>query len=217
MKIVEQPDLLSILNQKLQEPLPSKEALEMMFPRIKSMPETLPSDAKMSAVMILLFHKNEEWHFLTIRRTEDGNAHSGQISFPGGRQEPSDKDLLETALRETFEEIGIAQKQIKTIGGLSPVYIPVSNYQVFPYIGFVEEMSEFTLSLNEVKEVIEIPLSVILSPQSKVLTEITTNVQPNFKRKVNAYKLPDETIIWGATAIIIAELELILKNQTNSE
>lgn len=217
MKIVEQPDLLSILNQKLQEPLPSKEALEMMFPRIKSMPEKLPSDAKMSAVMILLFHKNEEWHFLTIRRTEDGHAHSGQISFPGGRQEPSDKDLLETALRETFEEIGIEQNRIKPIGALSPVYIPVSNYQVFPYLGFVEELNEFTLSIDEVKEVIEIPLSIILAPQSKVLAEISTSLEPNFKIKVNAYKLPDETIIWGATAIIIAELELILKNQTNSE
>jgi 8-oxo-dGTP pyrophosphatase MutT (NUDIX family) len=212
MKIVDQPDLLSILKQKLQEPLPNKEALEMMFPRIKAMPESIPNDAKLSAVMILLFHKNEEWHFLTIRRTEDGHAHSGQIGFPGGRQEPGDTDLMETALRETYEEIGIEQHQIKTIGSLSPVYIPISNYQVFPYIGFVEEMNHYKLSIEEVKEVIEIPLSTILRAQSKVQAEISTNIEPPIKRTVNAYKLPDETIIWGATAIMIAELELILSS-----
>lgn len=212
MKISDQPNLLSILKQKLQEPLPSKEALEMMFPRIKEMPESIPDDAKLSAVMILLFHKNEEWHFLTIRRAEDGHAHSGQIGFPGGRQEPGDTDLMETALRETFEEIGIKQQQINTIGSLSPVYIPVSNYQVFPYLGFVEEMNPYTISIKEVKEVVEIPLSTILRPQSKVQAEISTNIEPHVQRTVNAYKLLDGTIIWGATAIMIAELELLLSN-----
>jgi 8-oxo-dGTP pyrophosphatase MutT (NUDIX family) len=212
MKISDQPNLLSILKQKLQEPLPSKEALEMMFPRIKEMPESIPDDAKLSAVMILLFHKNEEWHFLTIRRAEDGHAHSGQIGFPGGRQEPGDTDLMETALRETFEEIGIKQQQINTIGSLSPVYIPVSNYQVFPYLGFVEEMNPYTLSIKEVKEVVEIPLSTILRAQSKVQAEISTNIEPHVQRTVNAYKLLDGTIIWGATAIMIAELELLLSN-----
>jgi hypothetical protein len=92
------------------------------------------------------------------------------------------------------------------------VYIPISNYQVFPYIGFVEEMNHYKLSIEEVKEVIEIPLSTILRAQSKVQAEISTNIEPPIKRTVNAYKLPDETIIWGATAIMIAELELILSS-----
>jgi 8-oxo-dGTP pyrophosphatase MutT (NUDIX family) len=211
MKFADCPNLIEQLNKRLQEPLPSKDALAMMFPNIKTMPENLNIEPRLSAVMLLLFVKNYNWHVLAIRRTEDGHAHSGQIGFPGGRYEDEDKDLLITALRETYEEVGLHQQHIKTIGALSPVYISVSNFRVFPYVGFIEHTAEWNINTDEVSAVIEIPLSELLSPEAKVQTEVVSPALPNIKRKVNAYRLLDNTIIWGATAIIIAELELLLK------
>lgn len=214
MKLKSFPNLLELLSTQLKLPLPSKEAIKMMFPNIKALPESLPENVKMSAVMVLLYVKNNEWHLLTIRRTADGNAHSGQISFPGGRYENEDADYLATALRETYEEIGIEPEKITPLGALSPVYIVVSNYHVHPFIGYWDGTSEFNISQSEVQEVLEIPLSSLFSAQAKIVTEIETPIQPNFKRKVNAYQIEDNITIWGATAIIIAELELLLR-QTN--
>lgn len=211
MKVHEYPNLLEVLSTRLQEPLPSKEALAMMFPNIKSMPEHLPDNVRLSAVLLPLFIKNEEWHILVIRRTEDGHAHSGQISFPGGRHEPEDLNLQTTALREAQEEVGISPDKIKTIGALSPVYIVVSNFRVFPYIAYLESPDTWHISPNEVQSVIEIPLSELFDPKAKVQTEVVSPAFPDIRRTVNAYQLQDETIIWGATAIILAELELILK------
>lgn len=214
MKVKSFPNLLELLSTQLKLPLPSKEAIKMMFPNIKALPESLPDNVRMSAVMVLLYIKNNEWHLLTIRRTTDGNAHSGQISFPGGRYENEDEDYLATALRETYEEIGIEPEKITPLGALSPVYIVVSNYHVHPFVGYWDASGQFNISPNEVQEVLEIPLSNLFSSQAKVQTEIETPTQPNFKRKVNAYQIEDNITIWGATAIIIAELELLLR-QTN--
>ena len=119
MKLSDKPLLLDDLRTKLMGSLPNKEAMAMMFPNATSIATETPDDAKLSAVMILLFHKNEEWHIIAIRRTEDGHAHSGQISFPGGKKEQDDESLLITALRETYEEIGIVQNNIEYIGSLS--------------------------------------------------------------------------------------------------
>ena len=211
MKLSDRPLLLEELKSKLKGNLPNKEAMAMMFPNLASMPIIVPDDAKPSAVMILLFHKNEEWHIIAIRRTEDGHAHSGQISFPGGKKEQADENLLITALRETYEEIGIRQENIEYIGSLSSVYISVSNFNVYPYIGFLKNINELNISTDEVQEVLEIKLSELLSPHAKITTEVKSPIQPKLTRVVNAYKPREDVIIWGATALMIAELELILR------
>jgi len=215
MNIHDYPLLLEELKNKMEQPLPSKEALKMMFPNIKGLPESLPENVRLSAVMVLLYIKDEQWHLLTIRRTMDGNAHSGQISFPGGRYESQDADFLATALRETFEEVGIEPDKITPLGALSPVYIVVSNYNVYPFLGYWDASSPLIISTNEVHEVLEIPLSTLFSEETKKQAEVVTPIQPNIKRKVNAYHLEDNIIIWGATAIIIAELELLLRQSNH--
>jgi 8-oxo-dGTP pyrophosphatase MutT (NUDIX family) len=211
MKVADFPELITQLQEKLKEPLPSKEALDMIFPNRASTTNPPPDNTKLSAVMLLLYQKNDEWHILAIRRTENGNAHSGQIGFPGGRNEPNDENLLHTALRETYEEIGIKNNDITIVGDLSPVYIAVSNYNVFPYIGFIHSIQNFNISEQEVQEVLEIRLSDLLAPTAKIKTEVISPIEPKQKRIVNAYRLPNDSIIWGATAIMIAELELLIK------
>lgn len=204
------PDLLQLISERINGPLPAKEALKMMFPNIKAMPEKLPETVRLSAVMLLLYREEETWHLLAIRRTEDGHAHSGQIGFPGGRKEESDESMLQTALRETYEEIGIAADQIQVLGALSPVYVVVSNFNVFPFVGYLPDSVSFRLSPNEVQAVLKIPLNELFAQETKVLTEVVSPAFPEIRRKVNAYKVMDEVIIWGASAIMIAELELLL-------
>lgn len=204
------PELIDNLVQKLKEPLPAKKALAMMFPHIKAMPKETPSNAKPSAVMVLLFQKNAAWHVLAIRRTEDGHAHSGQISFPGGKHESEDESMLHTALRETYEEVGIDATQIKILGALSPVYIVVSNFNVFPYVGYIESTEAININPQEVHSILEIPLKELFHETAKIKTEVVSPAYPDIKRIVNAYQVQEGAIIWGATAIMLAELELIL-------
>lgn len=205
------PEIIERLKIRLQSKLPGNEAHAVMFPGIKDMPEKLPTDVKLSAVMALFFLKNNEWQLVTIKRTEDGRAHSGQIGFPGGRKEFTDADTQETALRETYEEIGIPADQIQLIGALSPLYIVVSNFQVFPYVGVLKSSGQYTISANEVNRVLEIPLSDLFSEKAKVAVEVSSPAFPDIVRKVNAYQLQDGTVIWGATAMMIAELEILWK------
>jgi 8-oxo-dGTP pyrophosphatase MutT (NUDIX family) len=211
MNNVQQQGLTGYLLDRLKKDLPAKEALAMMFPNIKAMPEHIPDTVRLSAVMLLLFVKNGEWYLLAIRRTEDGHAHSGQIGFPGGRYEEEDQNLQTTALRETFEEIGIPAESITVLGAMSPVYVVVSNFNVFPYVGFIEAPTDFNISPNEVQAVLEIRLSDLFSGAAKTQTEVVSPAFPEIRRKVNAYKVQDNVIIWGATAIMMAELELLLR------
>lgn len=174
------------------------------------MPSQIPDNARMSAVLCLLFPVAGELNVLLMKRREDNTAHSGQVSFPGGRKDPDDKDLLATALREAYEEVGIAPGDVDVLGPLTPLYIPVSNYRVFPFVGYVPHKPEYRLSHAEVSYTIETPLSCLLQPARKVVTDVISPAMPGIIRNVNAYKLKDGTIIWGATAMMISELEQVL-------
>lgn len=198
------------LNQRLQEPLPGLEAQNRMAARVREMPDMIPGDAKQSAVLALLFPKDSELNLLLIKRVEDGRAHGGQIAFPGGRREFTDADNEATALRETFEEVGIPADKIEILGALTPLYIPVSYSQVQPYVGFAKEQPEYVLSLNEVQYVIEVPLKAFFAPEKKVTTDIIPAAFPDITIRAKAYQWTAEHLVWGATAMIIAELEALI-------
>jgi len=210
MNSPQQYRLADRLRRRLQEPLPGAEAHARMFPAIKDMPRVVPGNAMPSAVMVLLFEKETGWHLLAIRRTEDGGAHSGQVSFPGGRYEQTDENLQQTALRETNEEVGIASDSIEILGALSPLYIVVSNFMVYPFVGLLKAEANYQLSENEVSKVLEISLKELFAGEALVQTDVTSPAVPGVIRKVNAFRLPDSTIIWGATAMMIAELQIVL-------
>ena len=198
------------LRERLQQPLPGLKAQERMIGRVLQMPLVVPEDARASAVLIVLFPKDGELYILLMKRTEDGRAHSGQISFPGGKQETFDADLRATALREANEEVGIMSNEVDIIGGLTPLYIPVSNFQVYPFIAYTDKRPQYLLSANEVERIIEVPLQWFLEEGNKTEERVTSPVDKSFVRKVHAYKLEDGSIVWGATAMILSELEVML-------
>ena len=204
-------DKIEWLKERLLKPLPGIAAQEIMGARVKEMPLIIPGDARPSAVLSLLFLHNDILHTLLIKRTDDGRAHSGQISFPGGRYEPSDADLKATALREANEEVGIISDEVEMLGALTPLYIPVSNFVVNPFIGYSLKQPFYTPSSNEVARIIEVPLEELLHPERKTKVEVTSPVDKTFRRTVPAYKLNDGTIIWGATAMILSELQVLFE------
>ncbi len=171
--------------------------------------EILTKDPKFAAVNIVLYLKNNEWYFpLMVRSTNQRDRHSGQISLPGGKKEVYDPNFEATAKRETAEEMGIAEHYIRIIREMSPIYIPPSNFYVRPFISYTKKNPEFILQATEAAELIEFPVSSILSlsdrPEMMVLPSSKGIEVPviNF----NGY------IIWGATSMILSEFSTLMKN-----
>jgi len=170
--------------------------------------EVLSKNPKFAAVNIILYLKNDEWHFPLIQRTiNEHDRHSGQISLPGGKREEMDRDFAETAVRETSEEIGIDKHYVRIIREMSPIYIPPSNFYVYTYISYTKKNPLFILQHSEAVEVIEFPITSFLNlpdePEIMALPSAGGNEVPviNF----NGY------IIWGATAMILSEFSQLLK------
>ncbi len=199
------------LSQALSQTLPGKVAQEIMTGRVLPMPDPVPEDARPSGVLILLFPKDEILHMLFIRRTEDGRAHGGQISFPGGKQEVNDANLRATALREAHEEAGVVSGDVTILGALTPLYIPVSNFIVYPFVGYSDQVPFYNISEHEVAEILELPVEWLLEDARKVTTTVRPSSRPDMQLTVPAYLLTDGSFIWGATAMILSELEVIWK------
>ena len=124
----------------------------------------------------MLFKKESIWHCCLIKRAENQGAHSGQFAFPGGRVDEGDVSLLHTAIRETREEIGVHLKEEQIIGALTPLYIPVSNYMVHPYIAFCDAPTNYELQIDEVAFVKELELTHLLNPVNKTKKSILLNL-----------------------------------------
>lgn len=158
---------------------------------------------KECGVLILFYERNEDIYTVFMKRTSYDGVHSSQVSFPGGKYENSDHSLIETAFREANEEIGIDLKSVKLIGELSDLYIPPSNFNVLPVMAWTENVPVFKIDKNEVERLIEVPLSTLINPDSIKNKHIKTR----FGERVGVpcYFIENE-IIWGATAMIISEL-----------
>ena len=194
----------------LKRPLPGKKAQFIMAPGYRpdyELAEVMKFNPRIGGVLLLLDPSGDEMKVvLTLRKQYDG-THSGQMSFPGGRQEPTDADLTQTALRETSEEIGIDPNHIRIIGHLSELYIPPSNFLVYPSVGVMKEEATFKKQDDEVEEIVEIPLSFFLDKNNRVTTKI--KVMGNSTVDVPAY-VYDRYTIWGATAIMMSEFVYLL-------
>ena len=155
---------------------------------------------------MLIYPIRKILHFCLIRRASKNTIHSNQIAFPGGEKYKSDKNYWDTALREMNEEIGVKEDQVIYITKLSKVFIPVSNFIIFPYMARINKRPSFLINQNEVDYLIEVKLSKLLSKRSIVTSKI-------INRKVPIFDFDGEQV-WGATAMILAEardLILLLK------
>lgn len=203
---------ISLLKKRLTEPLPGLEAQVKMASKSRFIPEQVPDTARASAVLGLLFPKEKELNILLIKRVEDGKVHGGQISFPGGRRDPEDKDLQQTALRETWEEVGIPSGNIEIVGKLSPLYISVSNSHVHPYIGFMDQAGDYAISKDEVQYTIEAPIERLFHESIKTRKKIRPSAYPELVIDTPVYQWDEDITIWGATAMILSELEQVIRS-----
>jgi len=202
-------NLFSHLKSRLSETLPGLEAQLKMAPSIRTNLMNSFDQSKLprqSAVLILLYPFENEIYTVFMKRSNDGTVHSGQISLPGGQVEPEDNSLIETALREAEEEMGIKAKDVNVLGQISPLMIPVSNFTVQPVVCCLDYRPTFVPNPSEVQEIIELRLSHLLNPQN-CATEILSRHQVQITAP---YYDAHGHHIWGATAMIMSEfLEII--------
>ncbi len=163
---------------------------------------------KKAAVMMLVYPKNSKTHLVLIQRNSYPGVHSSQIAFPGGKVEQEDASLSDTALRETKEEIGIFPHQIEVVRAFSQVYIPPSNFMVYPFFGYSRKELSFSPDPEEVAGIIEFPLDDFLDESNVVQKQMTTSYSKSIA--VPSFKIK-EHYVWGATAMMLSELKETLK------
>lgn len=195
------------LFKRLSAPLPGESAQRLMSPGGRIAYPGKWGVPRQSAVLSLFLpgHDNR-WHLVLIKRPDYNGVHSGQIAFPGGRQEPDDPSLMHTALREAAEEIGL-HMPVNVLGRLSDIYIPASNYLVAPFVAISEKRQNWIPYAKEVQQVLEMPIDELLDESKVASGHFITGFK---KEVVSPYFALQEYRIWGATAMMMSELKCIL-------
>lgn len=160
------------------------------------------SDQVPAAVLVPLFVPDEtsEAHVVLTRRRADLRRHAGEISFPGGRRDPEDASLVETALREAEEEIGLARTHVSLLGELPTTSTFATNYVIHPFVGTIPAGLAWQLSAREVDAVLELPVEALRSGRTRTRME-----RRGVSFETDAYVVEDH-LIWGATARILESL-----------
>jgi 8-oxo-dGTP pyrophosphatase MutT (NUDIX family) len=152
--------------------------------------------------LLLLYPHNDTLYLPLTVRTAALRNHSGEVSLPGGRYDETDGELSQTALREAWEELGIPPADVTLWTPLTPVWIPVSNFQITPYVGWSDQRPDFASAPAEVAELIEVPLELLRQP-----TTIRSEIR---ELRGNPMYIPyfavGEHKVWGATALVLAEV-----------
>jgi 8-oxo-dGTP pyrophosphatase MutT (NUDIX family) len=192
--------LIQKLKHKLSLPLPGREAQFRMAPSLRAADSKTRILSK-AGVLLFLYPNGNDWCIAFIKRQEYPGVHSGQISFPGGKTDSLDLNTAHTALRETEEEIGVSAKQINMLGQLTKLCIPVSGFEVYPFVGFTYAKPAFKIDAHEVQYLIEAKLTDLLIPSARqerpYSDQELMGTIPYFS--VQGHQ------IWGATAMILNE------------
>lgn len=202
-------NFINELQHRLSLPLPGKEIQDRMAPssRLNLSGLWSPFRPKKSAVLILVFPVNGIPNTVFIERASYDGKHSGEISLPGGKTEKTDNDIVGTALRESEEEIGIKSEDVRILGNLTPLYVPVSNFCIQPVVGAMGYMPEFVPDPAEAKDIIVISIDDLLNPVNKQSEELKIIT---FKITAPYYNAHGHHI-WGATAMIMSEFLEVIK------
>lgn len=205
--------ILEALEEGLRLPRPGLKAQLMMIPHPRpghKVYQEVEDSCLKAGVSILLYPWRGRAHLVLTRRTGRMRHHQAQVSFPGGRQEPGESPV-QAALREACEELGIPPQSLRTVGELTPLYVPPSNYCIYPVVAVAEKRPDFLPSSEEVDEVIEIPLDHLLDPLC-VRKEVWSIRGMEILIPYYSFR---EHKIWGATAMILAELLQVVKSVEN--
>lgn len=201
-----------VVKHALNLPLPGEEAHRevMTYNRMTAAEARAQSPIpRESAVMMLLYEKAETLHTVFVQRPDYQGVHSGQIGFPGGKRETFDDNLLLTAMRETYEEVGVEVKPHEVIGQLSELYIPPSKFLVQPFVAWLDTAPSFVPDDREVKELLEEPVLPFLEDSALVKKSIFLPVY-NVTIESPAYEVRGRTL-WGATAMMMREWTLSIR------
>lgn len=203
------------LKSEIERSLPGTEAQLEMAPQdrlLMNFPRAPGPGTRVAAVLILLFPKESSVSTIFMQRPDYEGIHAGQISFPGGMKEPSDENLVNTALRETFEEVGVDKSEITLIGTLTPLFIPVSDILVTPAVGWANVKPEFRLQKEEVVYLIEGNLKELLNPSIIKIRQLEVRGEMRYIK----YFDYNGHVIWGATAMMLNELLTIIRDSNIS-
>ena len=172
-------------------------------PRGARRPTSKPGRPRLGGVLALFYCYQKQLYLVLTRRRDDLNDHAGQISFPGGKHE-NGETLVETAVREAYEEIGIQPDHLTILGQLTPLYIPPSDFEVHPTVAWYEngQRPNFTPSDSEVAEILETPLNHLLNPAAR--GEETWTLR-GYEVRVPFFIIEGHKV-WGATAMMLSEL-----------
>ena len=202
------PLFIEALTKRLRRDLPGKSAQrKMMITPNRFQTENQENEGIPASILLLLYPLEGEWFFFLTKRSQNVEHHKGQISLPGGVVEENESKK-NAAIRETNEEIGVDKNSIKIIGSLTPFYIPVSNFHIFPYVGWAEEKPHTKVQDTEVRRVFSVSINdLILEDNLKIKKDYFSNTPVT----VPYFDLNGETV-WGATSMILSEFKFILRD-----
>lgn len=159
------------------------------------------------SVLILLYESQDEIRFPLIKRPDYAGTHGGQVSLPGGKTEPGE-DSIQTALRETQEEIGILRDEVEILGRLSEFHVIPSNFMITPVVGTIKKVPNFIPDPFEVSRILHGSVRELIKDDAVATTEILAAGQ--YRLKAPHFQIDGE-IVWGATAMMLNEFRLILR------
>ncbi|HEX8562194.1 MAG TPA: CoA pyrophosphatase [Flavobacterium sp.] len=203
---------LKLIPKIAKELLPGEEAHQKMAPpeRMDVMKklDIEKMNVRRAAVLMLVYPNASRAHLALILRNSYNGVHSSQIAFPGGKVETFDESYRHTALRETHEEIGIPPEQVNVVRDFSPIYIPPSNFKVYPFLAYSTGELAFVPDPAEVAGMVALPLAQFLDESTVVDRVMATSYSESII--VPTFKI-GEHYIWGATAMMLNELKEVLK------